>query len=160
MFLCVAAIPVKERPDTMISDFSHASDQEKEAFYAAIRERINSDNHFLQSSRMRVCDVRDGFATVEMDVDEQILNIYNKVHGGALFSLADTAAGAASFTCGRESVTLSASINYIRPGTGGKLTAHATRISSGRTTGVYEVFIYNDQEKLLCSALFTMYFTA
>lgn len=132
--------------------------QEQNEFYARIKERINSDNHFLQSSRMRVTEVRDGFASVEMDIDEQILNIYGKVHGGALFSLADTAAGAASFTTGQESITLNASINYIRPGMGGRLIAHATRISAGRNTGVYEVFIYNDHEKLLCSASFTMFF--
>lgn len=134
-----------------------ASDREK-ARYEQIKERINSDNHFLQSSRMRVTEVRDGFASVEMDIDEQILNIYGKVHGGALFSLMDTAAGAASFTTGQESVTLTASINYIRPGTGGRLIAHASRVSAGRTTGVYEVFIYNDLDKLLCRGTFTMYF--
>lgn len=126
--------------------------------YQQIKNRINSDNHFLQSSRMKVVEVRQGFAKVEMDIDEQILNIYGKVHGGALFSLADTAAGAASFTSGRESVTLSASMNFIKPGTGGKLIAAATEVSAGQTTGVYEVFIFNDLEKLLARATFTMFF--
>ena len=121
-------------------------------------ERINRDNHFLQSSRMKVTDAGDGYATVEMKIDEQILNIYGLVHGGAIFSLADTAAGAASFTTGRESVTLNSSINFLRPGTGGKLRACATKIHAGRTTGVYEVFIYNDLDVLLSRATFTMFF--
>lgn len=126
--------------------------------YKKIMERINSDNHFLQSSRMRVTDVRDGFATVKMQIDSQILNIYGLVHGGALFSLADTAAGAASFTSGFDSVTLNASMNFIKAGTGGCLIAHASEIHRGRTTGVYEVFIYNDKEDLLARATFTMFF--
>lgn len=126
--------------------------------YRQIMERINRDNHFLQSSRMKVTDCGPGYATVQMDLDEQILNIYGMVHGGALFSLADTAAGAASFTTGRESVTLNASINFIKPGTGGKLKACATEIYAGKTTGVYEVFIYNDSGKLLSRATFTMFF--
>lgn len=75
-----------------------------------------------------------------------------------LFSLGDTAAGAASFATGRDSVTLSASINYIKPGIGGKLIAIAQEISRGRTTGVYEIFIFNDKEVLLCRATFTMFF--
>ena len=50
-----------------------------------------------------------------MRIDKHILNIHGFVHGGALFSLADTAAGAASFTSGRDSVTLSGTINYIKP---------------------------------------------
>lgn len=126
--------------------------------YKAIADRINQDNHFLQSSSMLVTDIRDGYARVEMIIDEKILNMYGLVHGGALFSLADTAAGAASFTAGRDAVTLNASINFIRPGRGGRLIADASRISAGKTTGVYEVFIFNDEDILLCSATFTMFF--
>ncbi|OLU42688.1 PaaI family thioesterase [Ileibacterium valens] len=126
--------------------------------YRRIAERINRDNHFLQSSRMRVKECGAGYAILEMDLDEQLLNIYGLVHGGALFSLADTAAGAASFTTGRDSVTLNSSINYIRPASGGKLKACASEIHAGKTTGVYEVFIYDDQEHLLSRATFTMFF--
>ena len=126
--------------------------------YIEIMELINHDNHFLQSSRMRVTEIRQGYAKMQMDLDEQILNSYGFVHGGALFSLADTAAGAASFTTGRPSVTLNASINYIKPGTGGELIAIANEISAGKSTGVYEVFIFNDENKLLCRATFSMYF--
>ncbi len=123
-----------------------------------LRDRLNSSSQFLQSNDMRVIEVREGHAKVEMIIDEQILNVHGFVHGGALFSLADTAAGAASFATGRDSVTLSASINYIKPGTGGKLIGIAQEISRGRTTGVYEVFIFNDHETLLSRATFTMFF--
>ena len=87
----------------------------------ALMERLNSSSQFLQSNDMRVTEVRHGFAKVEMIIDEQILNIHGFVHGGALFSLADTVAGAASFATGRDSVTLTGTINYIKPGRGGKL---------------------------------------
>ena len=72
----------------------------------ALMDRLNSSSQFLQSNDMRVTEVRHGFAKVEMIIDEQILNIHGFVHGGALFSLADTVAGAASFATGRDSVTL------------------------------------------------------
>lgn len=101
----------------------------------ALMERLNSSSQFLQSNDMRVTEVRHGFAKVEMIIDEQILNIHGFVHGGALFSLADTVAGAASFATGRDSVTLTGTINYIKPGRGGKLIGIAQEISSGRTTG-------------------------
>lgn len=109
---------------------------------------------YLQSNDMHVVEVKERYAKVEMIIDEQILN----VHGGALYSLADTAAGAASFATGRDSVTLSGTINYIKPGKGGKLIGIAQEISAGRTTGVYEVFIFNDAEVLLSRATFTMFF--
>jgi len=120
--------------------------------------RLNGNSQYLQSNDMRVIELREGYARVEMIIDQQILNVHGFVHGGALFSLADTAAGAASFASGRDSVTLTGTINYIKPGTGGKLIGVATEISRGRTTGVYEVFIYNDESVLLSRATFTMFF--
>lgn len=124
----------------------------------ALIQRLNSSSQYLQSNDMKVVDIDRSFARVEMIIDEHILNIHGFVHGGALFSLADTVAGAASFVTGRDSVTLTGSINYIKPGKGGKLIGVATEISAGRTTGVYEVFIYNDEQVLLCRATFTMFF--
>ena len=124
----------------------------------ALIQRLNSSSQYLQSNDMKVVDIDRGFARVEMIIDEHILNIHGFVHGGALFSLADTVAGAASFATGRDSVTLTGSINYIKPGKGGKLIGVATEISAGRTTGAYEVFIYNDEQVLLCRATFTMFF--
>ena len=123
-----------------------------------LQARLNSSSMYLQSNDMRVSEVRKGYAKVEMIIDEQILNVHGFVHGGALYSLADTAAGAASFATGRDSVTLSGTINYIKPGKGGKLIGIAQEISAGRTTGVYEVFIFNDSDTLLSRATFTMFF--
>lgn len=123
-----------------------------------LKARLNSSSMYLQSNDMHVVEVKEGYAKVEMIIDEQILNVHGFVHGGALYSLADTAAGAASFATGRDSVTLSGTINYIKPGKGGKLIGIAQEISAGRTTGVYEVFIFNDAEVLLSRATFTMFF--
>lgn len=123
-----------------------------------LMKRLNSSSQYLQSNDMRVTEVREGYAKVEMIIDEQILNVHGFVHGGALFSLADTVAGAASFATGRDSVTLTGTINYIKPGTGGKLIGIAQEILRGRTTGVYEVFIFNDKNTLLSRATFTMFF--
>lgn len=124
----------------------------------ALKKRLNGNSQYLQSNDMKVIELGEGYARVEMVIDEQILNVHGFVHGGALYSLADTAAGAASFATGRDSVTLTGTINYIKPGKGGKLIGVATEISHGRTTGVYEVFIYNDKQVLLSRATFTMFF--
>lgn len=123
-----------------------------------LKKRLNGNSQFLQSNDMKVTEVREGFARVEMIIDQQILNVHGFVHGGAMYSLADTAAGAASFATGRDSVTLNGSINYIKPGRGGKLAGIAQEISRGRTTGVYEVFIFDEENVLLSRATFTMFF--
>jgi len=121
-------------------------------------DRLNGNSQYLQSNDMKVTELRKGYARVEMVIDQQIQNVHGFVHGGALFSLADTAAGAASFATGRDSVTLTGTINYMKPGKGGKLIGVATEINAGKTIGVYEVFIYNDEEMLLSRATFTMFF--
>lgn len=66
-----------------------------------LKKRLNSSSQFLQSNDMHVVEVKEGYAKVEMIIDEQILNVHGFVHGGALYSLADTAAGAASFATAR-----------------------------------------------------------
>lgn len=125
---------------------------------ARLKERLNTTSSYLKSNDMRITELSNGYAKVEMTVDEKILNLYGYVHGGALFSVADFVAGAASFTTGRDSVTMNASINYLTAATGGKIIGIANEIKAGHKTGVYEVFIFNDQDDLLCRATLTMFF--
>ncbi len=59
---------------------------EKDKTMEQLRERLNGSSQFLQSNDMRVIEVREGYAKVEMNIDEQILTVHKFVHGGALFS--------------------------------------------------------------------------
>ena len=124
----------------------------------ALIQRMNHSTAFLQRHNMTIVEAWEGHARVDMTIDDSMLNVFQIVHGGLLFSLADTAAGTASFASGRESVTLNASINYIKPATGKKITAIATEISRGHTIGNYEVFLFNEEETIISRATFTMYF--
>lgn len=45
-----------------------------------LKERLNSSSKYLQSNDMRVIDVHEGYAKVEMIIDEQILNGHGFVH--------------------------------------------------------------------------------
>ena len=59
--------------------------------------------------------LREGYAEVEMEAGPKLANVNKTVHGGAIFSLADTAVGIASKSYGFGSVTLEGKINYLRP---------------------------------------------
>lgn len=126
--------------------------------YKALMDRLNGSFRYLQSNDMKVTELERGYAKVEMDIDDNIFNIHGFVHGGAVFSLADSVAGAASFTTGRDSVTLTGNINFMKPGTGKKLIGIANEIQAGKTIGVYEVFIFNEENDMLSRATFTYYF--
>ena len=124
-----------------------------------LQKRLNSSSMYLQSNDMKVVEVKEGYAKVEMRIDKHILNIHGFVHGGALFSLADTAAGAASFTSGRDSVTLSGTINYIKPGKGGKLIGIAQKIFCWKNNMVYMRYLSLMMKMCYClRATFTMFF--
>ncbi len=109
---------------------------------------------------MRVTSVdEEGNATVELDVTRDLLNPLGMAHGGTIFSLCDIAAGTAAASHGPVAVTLDSNIHYYRPGRLGKtLTAYATERKRGRSTAVYLVDVYDDEEKHVADAVFTMFY--
>lgn len=124
----------------------------------SIADRINSRNRFLQESDLTVTRAEKGYAEAIMTAGAAMLNPYGMVHGGALFTLADMAAGAAALSCAPGVVTLDASINFTGAARPGKLTASAREIHGGGHTGVYEVQISDEDGRRVATALFTMYF--
>ena len=59
--------------------------------------------------------------------------------------------GIAAASTGRTAVTLSATINYLKPSTGKYLIAEAEIIRSGKTTCYLRTNIYNDKENLVAT---------
>ena len=69
---------------------------------------------------------KDGGATVEIELTDEVLNPLGMAHGGTIFTLCDIAAGSAAASQGTVAVTLDSNIHYYRPGRAGhKLTAVA-----------------------------------
>lgn len=87
-------------------------------------------------------------------------NVWGSVHGGFLYTMADTAAGAfARIRYGRRNVTLNGSMNYLRPTTHSKtLTAVGREIKVGGHVGFFEVNITDDTGALVACAQMNMYF--
>ena len=82
-------------------------------FQKALAER-NRKNAFAQEIGFVLDNMSYGKAEGSLEIEERHLNLMGAVHGGALFTIADTAAGAAAFSTGKLAVTLDAQINYIR----------------------------------------------
>ncbi len=122
-----------------------------------LRER-QENGGYNKMHGLRVQAVREGYAEVLLPASGDLLNPLGNVHGGAIYTLCDVAAGTAGASRGRVGVTLSASINYLRPGYAGEaLTAVTREIRYGRQTAVYEVTV-RQGERLIATALFTMYY--
>lgn len=123
-----------------------------------LKQRLLDSNEFISNNEIKILEFSDDHAKLEMKIDKAVLNGHGIVHGGIIFAMADNAAAAATFTKGCLCVTLNSTINFIRPVVGEKIIVEADAIFAGRTTGVYDVKVTNDQGTLCAKASFTMYF--
>lgn len=123
-----------------------------------LKQRLLDSNEFISDNEIKILEFSDDHAKLEMKIDKAVLNGHGIVHGGIIFAMADNAAAAATFTKGRLCVTLNSTISFIRPVVGEKMIVEADAIFAGRTTGVYDVKVTNDQGTLCAKASFTMYF--
>ena len=98
---------------------------------------------------MRLLEVGDGTATVQMTIDKSMLNGHAIAHGGYLFMLADTAFACACNSRGPVTVAVGADITFVAPAKeGDELVATATeRVSYGRS-GIYDVTVRRGDEVL------------
>ncbi len=112
-----------------------------------LRERYREDL-FPQSLGIKLEDVRAGYARVSMEIAPEMHNFNGVTHGGALFTLADTAFGLASNTRG-TALALHISINYVKATVSGdRLTAVAEEEHLTRSTGIYRMTVFRDAEKV------------
>lgn len=107
---------------------------------------------FIGCNNYKVLKVEDNYCELEGEVNESSLNPYGLVHGGYIFGLADTAAGIAAKTTGRNAVTINSSIDYLKAVKDVNLKAIARSLKNGKSISVYEVFIYDEKETLVAKA--------
>lgn len=105
---------------------------------------------------MRLSEIEAGRAIFELDVDaERHASPMGTVHGGVLCDLADAAMGCAfaSTLDDEESfTTLELKINFLRPFWSGRLTATGSVTSRGRTIGLAECDVRDDDGRLIARA--------
>ncbi len=117
-------------------------------FCAEVKAKYEQD-FFPRSMGIRLVHLSPGHSKVEMPVKEEMTNFHGITHGGALFTLADTAFGLASNSRG-PAVALQVSINFIAPSTPGQLlTATASEEHLTRSTGIYSITVENEEGQLI-----------
>ncbi|CDG19611.1 hydroxyphenylacetyl-CoA thioesterase PaaI [Xenorhabdus doucetiae] len=111
-------------------------------------EAMYAQDACAQEMGMHIEHIDTGFARLSMKITPNMLNGHQSCHGGILFSLADTAFAYACNSEGLAAVASSGSIDFIRPALAGdRLTATASVQYQGKTTGLYDVEITNQNGK-------------
>lgn len=115
---------------------------------------VGKDSNFSRLLGIRILRAENGEAELRMAMQEQMLNLHGRMHGGALYSLIDTALGQASHSLfGGEagSMTLECKVNYIRGVEAGELVCHARVLNAGRKVHVLEAKV-EQGDKLIATA--------
>jgi len=81
------------------------------------------DDRFAASNGMRLVELRPGFAKTSLEVEDRHLNSVGCVHGGAIFTLADFAFGAAVKTGGKVAPLINTNISFLKATRSGTLFA-------------------------------------
>ncbi len=103
---------------------------------------------FSQWLGIALLEVREGYSRIQMTIRKEMVNGFGIAHGGIAFSLADSAFAFACNNRNNLSVALDTNISFTRAvQIGDILTAEAIEIHNGRSTGVYSISIFNQQNE-------------
>ena len=109
-------------------------------------------DQFSQWMELKVNSIAEGTSTVSMFVKQEMLNGFGVIHGGVIFALADSAFAFACNSRDNLSLALDAQINFMKKAVRGDLlTAVVEEVHNGKTTGVYEVKIKNQNQELIAA---------
>jgi uncharacterized protein (TIGR00369 family) len=103
----------------------------------------------------RLTEVGKGHAVMEMEATEAHANPMGTLHGGILCDIADAAMGiayASTLERGESFTTLELKINFLKPVWRAKLRATGRVVKRGRTVGLTECDITNEQGELVARA--------
>ena len=101
-----------------------------------------------------------GYCKLHYRVTDTMLNGFDMVHGGVLFSASDSAFAFACNSHGTITVALDVSISFARPGRAGEvLTVEAQEVHLGNRTGIYDIRTINEAGELVALFKGTAYRT-
>ncbi len=105
---------------------------------------------FSQWLGISVIEIREGYSKIKMTVRPEMINGFGIVHGGVAFSLADSCF---AFACNNRnvlSVALDTAINFTKPvHVGDVLAAESKEIHNGKSTGLYQITIKNQNDHVV-----------
>ena len=117
-----------------------------------------SKDVFSQWLGIEVVEQGDGFISLRMQVRAEMLNGFNIVHGGIIYSLADSALAFASNSSGKHAVSIESSISHFKKvQTGEIIFARASRIKEGNNISVFHVSVTKVNNELVADFKGTVY---
>lgn len=109
---------------------------------------------------IEIIEVGPDYLTGKMPVDHRTIQSFGLLHGGASVALAETLGSNAANLCVDRSkyncVGIEINANHLRSEKSGFVTGTARPIYLGKTTHVWEIRIYNENQQLVCISRHTV----
>ena len=114
-------------------------------------------NKVVAFDNYEVLEYCPGNITLKVNVQNESLNPYGNAHGGFLYTLCDSLAGACAYSLNAACVTQQASINYMKQATlNDEIIIKSRCIHNGKSTKVIQTDVCKE-DTLISQATFTMY---
>ncbi|WP_156290603.1 hotdog fold thioesterase [Oceanobacillus salinisoli] len=114
--------------------------------YDKILEKLKMDR-FASFLGIEITEFSAGSSTVQLKLEEHMLNAHSTAHGGILYTLADYAFALACNSYGKTSVGLSTTVHFMKSAQAGDMvTATAREIRRNYRTGFYRIGIETRNE--------------
>ena len=121
--------------------------------------KVNAKDTFARLIQMKLLEIRPGFARSTLSITDQMVNIYQMAHGGAIFSVADQACEAAGNSFGEPAVALQHNIHFLTAGRSGDLLEATAKVTNrSKRIGLIEFEVRNQEGLLLAVGQQLIYF--
>lgn len=109
---------------------------------------------------LEIEEISAGYCRLHYTVKEDMLNGFERIHGGVMFSASDSAFAFACNSHGIITVALDVSVTFTKPAVKGELlVVEAKEIHLGNKTGLYDIRTTNAAGDLVCFFKGTAYRT-
>ncbi len=117
-------------------------------------------DHFSKWLGLEIDEIGLGYCKLHYTVKRDMLNGFERIHGGVLFSAADSAFAFACNSHGIITVALDVSITFTNPAKEGDvLYVEVKELHLGNKTGLYDIRTTNTEGQLVCLFKGTAYRT-
>ena len=118
------------------------------------------ENTLSETLGMELVEIKKGHVVVTMPVDHRTHQPLGLLHGGASVALAETAASMGGWLLvadeGKAVVGQEINANHLRSVRSGKVKGVADCLHAGKTSQVWEVRIFDEQERMVCISRCTL----
>ena len=113
---------------------------------------------FYQLTGMEMVKISAEEFIGELEIADKHRNAAGSVHGGMLYTMIDTFAGAhAAFIMQKGVVPVNSHIEFLRPAVNGRITCKSEIIKAGRSFVRARGDVYDAEGNLLCTSMNTYY---